>query len=378
MNHKINYGTYLFIAFLTFTCIGTFAMPVMAEGASSDLGNGAFGVNRRVRSTTGIVGIVTRFTSPTSHNNPSEYEGKEYSGVEYDVYVDGSNEQQTKPSFYIGLRGLGDDNQEQEIDAGIQWEYTTPVNPSGGWYKAGWSAFISWDHAPDFNNDGQQNRYTNVRINGQPWRESSLGDYVDLICQATPDGGVKLSVTTYSGNQSTKQFSFYWDDSHHNSGSNDSGYTIFDTNSSGGITHAAVNSMSVKRVVAITQQGAQQCDGSYMDNLVCQTLSLATPSFDENYDFIPQWSPTSGWPLAYVDQDETEYTAGQDEDDPPHWMVDFNFEGIDKPINSGPEDSNGEYRSEIVQARYDQETVSISLRTQPAHIAGIKVQNTTG
>lgn len=347
---------YVFAVILAMISIGTFAVPAMAEGGTNSLGNKAFGANRRVRSIDGFVGIDTFFSPPSDFNVPAQYDKN-------NNYIDGSNANNSKPSFYVGMG-----NGSQEIDAGIQWEFETK---QGG--IKGWSAFISWDHGEDKNHDGKKdgNKYTNPLMYGHSVRIPSFGgSFVDLKCQATPTGGVNLYVGTQS-----QVFSFYWDDSGHNSGDTP-GYAIFETNSNGGITHSAVNSMSVKRIVAITQQGANQNDGSYMKDVGCNTLYLATPSFDENYKLVPQWSSTVGWPITDVDQDETKYISGYDE--MLNWKVDFNFEGMVVPEIRGPNDPHdpdGTYRDQPVQTRYNYESVSISLRKKPSWLKGMKVEH---
>lgn len=347
----------LCIAALSYFIVGHIP-TAQAEGATG-LGNGAQGANRRVRTENGFVGVRGTFTEPTDFSLPARYDNN-------GNYINGSNVEESKPSFYIGS-GSGD----IEIDAGIQWEYDTAFGQ-----QRGWVALISWSHAPDSNGDGRPDRYTNPRVGNNPWRvpRGSLGS-VTLTSTVQNNGASRLQVATTAPAASNAQnfnFDFYWDADHTDDGSNPNTEVFPTLNQT--ITNAAVSGMNVKRVVAMTQRGQATRDGSFVRSVEFAAGDIAQPVWDANGNLTLNW--LGGWPMDNVDQGETGYAPGT-QDGQGRWVVDFDFAGMNVPDVRGAASTNdpqGTYRDAVVAARYPAETVHIHLRRGPARAAGRPVR----
>jgi hypothetical protein len=176
------------------------------------------------------------------------------------------------------------------------------------------------------------------------------------------NGGINLEIT-YGQNT----FNFNWDSDNYDDGSN--AFPVFPT------TRADIQSIRVKRVVAMTQRGLPQRDGSFMENVGFNSVELARPVFTTGSTWTPDWSNT--WPVAAVTQGTTGYIPDT-QDGQGRWVVDFDFNGMRVPDVRGAAsrtDPEGLYRDATTAARYNQETVHFHLRKGPARLGGHRARH---
>jgi len=306
----------------------------------ANLGNAVQGANRRVRSTIGFAAINGYFTEPDSY------------------YVPGNNRYNSKPSFYLGLSGLGTDfgrantyNVPVEVDAGIQRE------PARYGVMPGWTAFISYSHGPIVRR--RRRRFTSPRVGGRPWRiaRGRLGT-VHLTCGVESNGAASLQVNARFGEDDHQSFTFFWNADGTDGGTNPQ--TVFSREIVNGVqrlSRANLRSMRVKRVVAITQQLGVNYDGSYMSAVDCRNFSIARGRFNNAGQYSWAWVQSPGWPRARVARTPNTGFAPPGRDRRGQWIVDFNFTDI------GARDRAGRYRNNPLPARYHTwEAVGIYLR----------------
>lgn len=153
-------------------------------------------------------------------------------------------------------------------------------------------------------------------------------------------------------------------------------------NISGQITDSVLSGMAVKRVIALTQQGASVNDGSYSHSNVFSGGQISKGAKDDDGNLIAA-PEEGGWPLSAVAQGETGYApGGKDGDD--NWVIDFDYTGMPGPNlvpgtpypgpdgttiipaptydPNGRKKSDGTYRHRQDAARYPAETVHINLK----------------
>lgn len=313
------------------------------------LGGMVFGANRRVRTKGGYVGVKGSFSEPQ---------------YVYAASVD------SKPSYYVGAIGYGKKYTNKkgvltaasgtlrESDCGIQWEPEDKRNL----IPAGWSAFISYDGAPD-----PRRKYTSYRPSPTTiWRipRGSLGT-VELEYHITNGGETALTITQ---NSSKHTFTFYW-----NELNGDFGHTprqVYDV-SGGHLSSKNLNFMSVKRVIAITQATKSRLDGSFMEGSQFSDGEVALGTTNASgalpYKYVT-WSGTG----KTVDQHKTGYVpegVALERNNNARWAVDFDYAVMAVPAARNPSDSvfpRGEYRKVPDATRYANETVHIFLKPLPA------------
>jgi hypothetical protein len=184
-----------------------------------------YGINRRVRSEQNYVEVSGQFdvTFELRRNAAGQIDTRSF------------------PSFYLGGRGVGQDGNAHEVDAGLQYD---PRPPGGALPR--WTLFIA-----------NQGDHTNPRVwvSGSGWHiPNPNGDSYTLHYKTEADGKLSLDVSGIG--------TFYWVDPNTHSpksipprGSN----VIWPWQSIGEIVMnpANFNTHSVKRVIALTQDKPQ-------------------------------------------------------------------------------------------------------------------------
>ena len=244
MTTKLTFSTAFLIAVALCSML---EMPktARAEGTiTRPAGGGEWGVNRRVTSVTDCIGAKGTFVM--DFGLPSDAAGQ---------VTAASNPQNSSPSFYFGGSGPGryvdnsgvwHNNENVEVDAGLQWNWLNTASRPRGWV-----AFIS-----------VHKQQTNPTVYNE-----SIGDYVpwrgtdrayNLDYRITSLGEVKLNVSNLG--------TFYWRDPTN---------TTYSTPSTADIRpevgervmDGSLNAQRVKKVIALTRGNSftDDLDGSWLE-----------------------------------------------------------------------------------------------------------------
>lgn len=327
---------------------GSCHQVVEAEGYVAP-GGGQHGVNRRVKTYSGYVGVSGDFQmdfglpGPTITNPANGDQG----------VAAASNTLGSSPSFYLGGRGPNLMGGEFEVDAGLQYDWDLNDDAYG---RTGWEAFIN-----------RHGIYTHPRIaqNGvwTIWR--GQGRYYHLSYDVDEFGYIKLNVAG-----TTPLGTFYWNPAAmpnvpspgnppntvspgtpNGAVAPDYGVPVMNPNT--------LNSQSVKRVIAMTRPAAaapHQSDGS---SLTCSfrngTLVYLDPVSNGRTE--EEWGLT-GYNGDIIDQGETGYdTPANPAGDPaPNSPGAINSPAIDARLANGWPSTSSRYKVDFLNLTFGPST----------------------
>ncbi len=321
--------------------LGAFISCAKADGPIN-LGNGAFGANRRVETPAQrFIAVEGTFAEPT-------------------ITVPANNAARSKPTFYFGSRAGND-----RVDAGIQFEVAQPrLNIDPGWAiffdsNVQERAGLRFGQAPPPGQPDQRGEpgWTSVRPNGARVRipQGQLGT-TTLSYQVLLNGAVQLAVQSAGGLNLTA----YADPV---GSGNNADVPAFDTQNQQ-ITNAALEAMAVRRVVGITQAGTTRrpvaYDGSTSIGNLFSEPRIGQATIANNNPILVNGEMRVTWRTRQGDNVEVWDAVNQPStgfapnasDRTGAWVIDFSYPRSAATPN---------YRAATVPARYNRENVDIRM-----------------